>query len=339
MAWLGVLFGAVLVLSNCARAAESSSRQATTDDRPTITIAWIVKTLGNPVFDLGRAGALQKAHELSAVGPYNVEVIVTGSVDADAMEQARVIEDVLARGVDGIAVSCNDPTACIDPINQAVAAGIPVMTWDSDAPQSERFMFLSIDNYAAGQQAGLLLAEALDGRGKVAVLTGVPGGLNLEERVQGFRDALADYPQIEIVGTIFTNEDINQGVDGVEEVMRTHPDLNGWFFAGMWPLFADRGSMPLWEEATRERGLKTVAFDTLPVQLDLLKDGYLTALIGQKYWDWGYESVQIVYDRIVYNVTFPDFIDTGTDIVTSNNVEAMEQAWRTNDFSRPLPPP
>jgi ribose transport system substrate-binding protein len=306
----------------------------------TLTIAWVPKSLGNPVFDLGLQGAQARAEELSANGPIRVELIVVGPASADAVEQARLIDDLIARGVDGIAVSCNEPTACVDPIDRAVAAGIPVMTWDSDSPDSGRFTFLSIDNYAGGQQAADLLATAIGGAGEVAVLTGAPGALNLEERVNGFRDRLAStYPGIQIVRIVASHEDITVGVQGVEETMQAHPSLDGWFFAGMWPLFADRGSMPLWEASAREGTLKTVAFDTLPLELELLRDGYLEALLGQKYWRWGYDSVQIVYDHIVNNQTYPSTIDTGLDIVTRNNVEAMTQMWETNDFSQPLPPP
>jgi ribose transport system substrate-binding protein len=255
------------------------------------------------------------------------------------VEQTRVLDDLIARRVDGIAVSCNDPIACADPINRAVAAGIPVMTWDSDAPASRRFTFLRIDNYAAGRKAGELLATAVGGTGEVAIITGVPGGLNLEERVAGFREVLGDYPQMRIVAEVATNEDISKGVQGVEEVMQAHPDLAGWFFAGMWPLFADRGAMPQWEAATRAGRLKTVCFDTLPFQLELVRDGYLAALIGQKYWGWGYDSVQILYEHIANQKAFPTFIDTGMDVVTQHNVAAMIRAWETNDFRTPLPPP
>jgi len=310
-----------------------------TSTRQKLTIAWVTKSLGNPVFDLGRAGALQKAKELTESGAVDVQVQVLGPVSADAVEQARILDDLIARGVDGIAVSCNDPTACVAPINRAVAAGIPVMTWDSDSPQSQRFAFLSIDNYAAGQTAADMLARAIDGRGKVAMLTGVPGALNLDERARGFTDRLAAYPGMHIVATIASNEDINLGVQGVEETMQAHPDMRGWFFVGLWPLFADRGAMPLWEQATRTRGMKTVAFDTLPVELGLMRDGYLEALIGQKYWDWGASSVQMVYDYIQNGKRYPAFIDTGMDIVTRKNVDAMARAWETNDFSQPLPAP
>jgi ribose transport system substrate-binding protein len=314
---------------------------ATPSARPPerLTIAWIPKALNNPVFELGRVGALQRAAELTAAGPIEVEVLVYGTVAADAAEQARVVEDVIARGVDAIAISCNDPTACLDPINKAVEAGISVMTWDSDSPESWRFTYLGVNNYEGGRMAATLLRRAMGPRGQVALLTGVPGAYNLEQRIQGFRDALADDPDVEIVAVVACNDDINLGVQVVEEVMQSHPELDGWFFVGMWPLFAERGSMPLWEAAAREGRIKTVAFDTLPVELDYLKDGYLSGLIGQKYWGWGYDTVQIVYDHVSEGKTFAPFTDSGMDVVTSANVEAMIHAWQTNDFSQPLPDP
>ncbi|MBN1979117.1 MAG: sugar-binding protein [Anaerolineae bacterium] len=307
--------------------------------RQTLTIAWIPKARDNPVFELGRQGAIQKAEELSASGPVQVKVMYVGSVSSDAVEQVHVIEDAIARKVDAIAVSCNDPIACIDPINKAVEAGIPVMTWDADSPQSRRFTYLGIDNYQAGKAAADLLVHAMDQQGKVAILTGVPGAHNLAERVRGFRDGIAPYPDIQVVATVFSNDDINLGVQVVEETMQAHPDLDGWFFSGMWPLVADRGSMPLWEEAALHGDLKTVAFDTLPVELELLRDGYLSGLVGQKYWGWGYDTVQIVYDHVINGETTPSSISSGMDIVTRNNVMAMLRAWETNDFSQPLPDP
>jgi ribose transport system substrate-binding protein len=334
-----IRFSALLLLVLALGACQPAPSAGQVPARRKLTIAWIHKTLGNPVFELGKRGALRRAAELTASGPVDVEIILMGPVAADAVAQMQLMDDVVARGIDAMAVSCNDPTACIEPINRAVEAGIPVMTWDSDSPESRRFTYLAIDNYRAGREAARLLAEALEGRGKVAAITGVPGALNLEERIRGFRDGLAAYPAIEVVAVVPTNEDINLGVQRIEETMQRYPDLRGWFFAGLWPLFAERGSMPLWEQATRERGLKTIAFDTLPVELDLLREGYLAALVGQKYWGWGYDSVQILYDHVLNGKQFPPVIDSGMDIVTARNVDAMLRAWEANDFSQPLPPP
>ena len=121
--------------------------------------------------------------------------------------------------------------------------------------------------------------------------------------------------------------------------MLAHPDLNGWFFVGLWPLFAEKGSMPLWEEAAKSGKAKTIAFDTLPVELDYMKEGYLVGLVGQKYWGWGYDTVTMLYEHILYGREFESFTNSGMDIVTDRNVDAMIEAWETNDFTIPLPDP
>ena len=303
-----------------------------------MTIAWIPKALNNPVFELGRDGAFKKAEELTAAGA-NVEVLYVGSVASDAAEQARVVEDVIAKGVDAIGISCNDPTACEDPINKAVDAGIPVMTWDSDSPDSERFTYLGVDNYQGGKAAAELLVKFMGEKGKVALITGVPGAFNLEERIRGFKDGVAAYPGIEIVTTVYCNDDINLGVQVVEETMQAHPDLNGWFFVGLWPLFAERGSMPLWEDAALNKGMVSIVFDTLPVELEFLQDGYVQGLVGQKYWGWGYDTVQMIYDHITKGTQYEDWTDSGMDIVTKCNVDVMADMWATSDFTKTLPDP
>lgn len=313
--------------------------QVTPATAKSYVFAWIPKALNNPVFALGRDGSFKKASEITAKGPDSVDVIYTGSVASDAVEQVRVMEDIIAKGVDGIGISCNDPTALVDVIDMAIATGIPVMTWDSDAPESKRFAYLGVENYAGGKAAAELLIKYMGKEGKVALLTGVPGALNLEERIRGFKDGIKDYPGIKVVTTVACYDDINQGVQVVEEAMQAHPDLNGWFFVGLWPMFAGRGAMPLWEEASLAGRCKNVAFDTLPVELEWMKDGLVVGLVGQKYWGWGYDTIQMLYDYVAHGKRFPDWVDSGMDIVTEHNVDAMIEAWETHDFTKPLPPP
>ncbi len=302
------------------------------------TIAWIPKALNNPVFELGKTGCEVAAGEISGAGDVEVECLYLGSVSSDMAEQARVIADAVAQGVDAIGISCNSDAGCVEPINAATAAGVPVMTWDSDAPESQRITYLGVSNYEGGKAAGELLVRAMGETGKVALLTGVPGAPNLEERIRGFKDYVAAYPGIEIVATVACNDDINLGVQVVEETMQAYPDLDGWFFVGLWPIFAGQGAMPLFEQAVRENDMKAVAFDTLPVQLEWLQDGLLHGLVGQKYWGWGYDTVYMMYDHVLYGTPFEDFTNSGMDIVTINNVEAMALAWETQDFTQPLPP-
>jgi len=303
-----------------------------------ITIAWIPKALNNPVFELGHTGCETAAAEASAKYGIEVECKYMGSVASDMAEQARVIEDAIAQGVDAIGVSCNDKDGCIDPIQSAIKAGIPVMTWDSDSPDSGRFTYLGVSNYDGGKAAGALLVKSMGETGKVALLTGVPGAPNLEERISGFKDYVAQSPGIEIVTTVACNADINQGVQVVEETMLAHPDLNGWFFVGLWPIFAGDGAMPQFEAAAKAGTLKAVAFDTLEVELDWLKDGRLVGLVGQKYWGWGYDTVNMIVNHIGNLYPYADWTDSGMDIVTAKNVDAMAEAWATQDFTKPLPP-
>jgi ribose transport system substrate-binding protein len=194
-----------------------------------------------------------------------------------------------------------------------------------------------VDNYEGGKAAAELLVKFMGEEGKVGLLTGVPGAFNLEERIRGFQDGVADYPGIEIVATVYCNDDINLGVQVVEETMQANPDLDGWFFVGLWPLFADRGSMPLWEEATMGNGMVNIVFDTLPVELDFMKDGLVQGLVGQKYWGWGYDTVQMIYDKKLKGTSYDDWTDSGMDIVTECNVDVMAEMWATSDFTAELP--
>ena len=350
--WLSLLILAGLVLSACVAPAapvpvaeEPAAAEAPAEgmhpalEDGKITIAWVPKALNNPVFELGRDGSFAKAAELTEAGPYEVKILYVGSVASDMAEQASVMEDMIAQGVDAIGVSCNDPDGCIDPINTAVEAGIEVMTWDSDAPDSERFTYLGVSNSDGGRAAADLLVRAMGEAGKVAILTGVPGAFNLEERIRGFKEVIeADYPGIEIVTIVAGDDDINKSVQVVEEAMQANPDLDGWFFVGLWPLFAEQGSMPLWEEAAAG-DLVTIVFDTLPVELEYMKAGLVEGLVGQKYWGWGYDTVQMIYDKIVEGAEYEDWTDSGMDIVTPKNVDAMITAWETSDFTQPLPDP
>jgi ribose transport system substrate-binding protein len=125
----------------------------------------------------------------------------------------------------------------------------------------------------------------------------------------------------------------------MEATVIENPDVTEWFIAGLWPLLEGRGAMPTWEQLTLAGQLYNVGFDTLPVQLDLMEDGYLHGLVGQKYWGWGYDSVTMIYEHIINGVEYDSFTDSGLDIVTPLNLPAMKLVWATCNFSIPLPDP
>ncbi len=138
----------------------------------TLNIAWIPKALNNPVFELGRIAAETRAAELTDESPCRVEIFYVAPMTSTAQDQADLIMSLIELGnMDAIGISCIDPHLCLDPINAAIEAGIAVMTWDSDSPESNRLTYLSMYNFAGGQVAADLLAMAMEEHGKVAILS------------------------------------------------------------------------------------------------------------------------------------------------------------------------
>lgn len=334
--WLLIMMLFPLTLNGSAQEADAPLPPALADGK--LTIAWIPKSLNNPVFELGRDGCYAAADELSAELGLTVECLYIGSMASDMAEQALAVEEAILSRVDAIAISCNSDRGCVEPIQRAIDAGIPVMTWDSDSPQSGRFTYLGLDNFLGGRAAADLLIRAMGTEGRVAVLSGVRGAANLDARVNGFRDYMARYPGIEIIEVFYGNDDVERSVTLVENAMRDFEgEIDGWFLAGLWPLIAGRDAMPRFERAIAS-GMKVVAFDTLPVELQWVEDGLISGLVGQKYWDWGYRSMYILRDYLLNGVEFDSFTDSGMDIVTAENVAVVVDAWTFGDFTAALPP-
>ena len=153
-----------------------------------LVFAVVPKLLDNPVFNVAKVGAEDAAKDLG-----DVEISWTAPVTSDAAQQASIIESLIERKVDGIAVSVNDPDALRGVIDKAMDAGIPVVTFDSDAPKSKRIAFYGTNNYGSGKSMGEYLVKIMGPKGKIAIQTGTPGALNLEERIQGVKDYLKNY--------------------------------------------------------------------------------------------------------------------------------------------------
>jgi ribose transport system substrate-binding protein len=247
-----------------------------------IVIAMVPKALDNPVFTTSRDAAKAKAAELG------VELIWTASQKSDAAEQVAVIESLIQKKVDAIGISVNDPTALKDVINKAVEAGIPVSTWDSDSPDSKRLFYLGTDNYGGGVKCGELMKGLLgDKGGKVAVLTGVIGAFNLEERIRGFKDAIKG-TKIEVADILAGEDDINKSVEVVNQyTLANKGKFDAWFFDGGWPLFVPIDTLA----PVKDFPGKVISFDTFPPQLPYVKEGVVDILVGQDFAKMGGGSV------------------------------------------------
>jgi ribose transport system substrate-binding protein len=305
----------ISVLFGCSKKAEENK----------LVFAFVPKLLDNPVFQLAWQGAQGAAKDL---GSGRIDVERFAPVKSDAVEQAGIIESLIERKVDGIAISVNDADALKESIDKAIDAGIPVVTFDSDSPRSKRLAYYGTANKPSGRLMAEYLVKRMGTKGSIGILMGTPGAPNLEERKEGILEYLKDYPEITVAATIYCDDDVNKGVSLMEATMEAHPDLTGWVLPGAWALFTP----PPGPFASKKAGQMTViSIDALPEELDYVRQGYVQVLLGQKLWGWGYESVRMLKE-LKEGKTPQGVIDSGVDIVTKDNVEEYAQKWKTGKF-------
>lgn len=283
-----------------------------------LNLAFIPKALNNPVFEITRAGAEDRAKQLP-----DVLTRWIGPTTTDAAAQSQIVDDLVVQGIDGICLSCNDPAALLPAINRAVDAGVAVCTWDADSPRSRRLTNIGIDQEAAGFKAGEQMLARVQA-GKVAILTGTPGSLNLESRKAGFLRAVAQNPRIEIVATDPCNDDVQRAVEIVEQRINATPDLAGYYFVGMWPFFADLKTLPQLKNFVSNGGT-CVSLDALAGALNALEQGYASALVGYSWYEFGQLAVDVLTNAIRNGTKPPDPLHTELFIVDQNNVAEMQR--------------
>jgi ribose transport system substrate-binding protein len=276
----------------------------------------ISKAADIPVFNYARIGAERQAREYG-----NVDVVWNAPPTADPNAEKEILESAITQHVDGIAISALNGDFLTDTINKAVDAGIPVTTWDSDAPKSKRIAFYGVDDYAAGRIMGEETVRLLNGKGKVAIITS--GSSNLQRRLQAITDALAKAPGIQVVETFDIKEDTARCAEVMASATARYPDLSAWLSTGGWPVFTRNATAVVNPAKT-----KVLSFDTIQPALDLLREGKVSVLIGQKYFGWGSESVKLLYDVKHGRMPASPIIDSGVDVVTRENVDDYAAKWK-----------
>ncbi|HEY2908529.1 MAG TPA: substrate-binding domain-containing protein [Vicinamibacterales bacterium] len=282
-----------------------------------LRFAVIPKSLDLPVFNYAKIGAEREAVTLG-----NVDVIWRGPENADQLKQKEILESFITQHVDGIAISCLNGDFLTDTINRAVDAGIPVVTWDSDAPKSKRLAFYGVDDLAAGRIMGEQAAALLGGKGQVAIITSV-GAINLQRRLEGVREVLARHKDIEIVEVYDIKEDPVRCAEIIASGTNRYPGLGAWISVGGWPVFT-RNALAAVPPRT-----KVISFDTIPPAPDLLKAGKVQVLLGQKYFGWGGESVRLLSEIKAGRPPASAVINSGVDVVTPANVDEYVNSWNT----------
>jgi ribose transport system substrate-binding protein len=210
--------------------------------------------------------------------------------ETEYARQIEIVDSMIARHVDGLAVAAADRQILNASLERAAAAKIPVTVFDSGVDSDKYMTFVATDNLAAGGLAARKLAELLGGKGTVAVMGHAPGSFSTMDRERGFTETLAkEFPGIRVVATQFSMADPAKGMAAAENILTAHPELSGMFAS------SEPSSVGV-ARAIRARGLagkvKFVAFDSTEGLKADEKAGVIQALVVQDPYKIGYEAVR-----------------------------------------------
>ena len=277
---------------------------------------------GSPYWIDSKDGLRDKAKELG------VEANFIGPPTVDVNAQIDEVNRAIAQKVDGIIMvpMADSVTPAID---QAIAAGIPVVCADADAPSSKRYSFVGTGNYNAGFQGGEKLAQLLGGRGEVALLT-IPGADNLSKRVKGYQDALAKYPAIKIVQIGNDHGSQTEAEKECRALIQVYPNLAGF---GCVAAAGGQGAAVAVKQAGKVGKNRIVAMDRDEATLQFIQEGVIDASIAQRTYTMSYLALQMLYDLRNERIKFaddwrklqvnplPPNVDTGSFAIMKKNVD------------------
>ena len=268
-----LLFGLTgLLILACSRTGEKKTKLA------------FVTNNASDFWTIARKGVEQADKELP-----NVEVEFRIPADGTAAEQKRIVDDLLAKGIAGMAISPVDPDNQTQLINDAAKQAL-VVTQDSDAPQSARAFYIGTDNHAAGLQAGQLIKEALPQGGKIMIFVGKIDARNAKERYQGIKDALQG-SKVEIIDVRTDDTDRIRAKSNASDTLVKYSDVAA--LVGLWS-YNGPAILNAVTDAGKVGQVKIVCFDEEDETLAGIKSGAIQATVVQQPYEFGYQSVQMM---------------------------------------------
>jgi ribose transport system substrate-binding protein len=252
----------------------------------------------------------------AAAKKYGVKVEKVDPQKFELPLQVRVIEDLIAQHVDGIAISALDDAGLVPVIADATKAGIKVITFDAPAPSSAALTYIGTDNESAGKAAGTRMAELMKGKGNIVILQGGLGATNLNLRTKGFKEALAKHPGIKLLEVVDEQGDFNVSMNKTEAILQTYPDVTAIFSVSAEGAPAAAQVLKQQKKAGK---ILLAGFDDLKDTLEGIKDGTIAFCLVQKTFKMGWLSVEALLDA-TKGKTLPKVTDTGVLFVTKANV-------------------
>lgn len=304
----------IAVLAACGPSSPPDSSGGTPAGPAKLRVAFVTNNASD-FWKIAEAGTKKAAQEIGCEALFQIPARGT------AQEQQQIVQDLIAKGVSGIAISPKDPANQVEMLNQA-AEKVSLVTQDSDAPESKRICYIGTDNFAAGVAAGELIKQAVPEGGTIMLFVGTLDAQNAQDRKRGIEETLAG-TNIEIVDTRTDETDRARAIANVQDALVKHPDLaclvGLWSYNGPAILNGVRTSGKLGQ-------VKIVCFDEEEETLQGVKDGDIFGTIVQQPFEFGYESVVMLAalargDRSAVPEGGQKFIPTLS--ITRENVEAF----------------
>jgi ribose transport system substrate-binding protein len=292
---------------------------------------FVTSNLQVPYWKTAGAGFAKAAAE------YKVRTEFAGPQNYDPKAERDALDQAVQKKATGVLLAVTDAALLKDSIDKAVAAGIPVITIDSDAPASKRLFFIGTNNYQAGFTGGQRLAQELHGKGNVVVFT-MPDQPNLQDRLRGYKEALARTPDIKITRVVDIQGDPRIAFDTATQIAGKERDKVDAFVC----LEAQSGKEVAGVLSSYHvTGKIVMAMDTDPETLDAIQKGTIAATIAQKPYTMAFVGLEML-DSLYHHkpsslitdwskdsfAPIPSFVDTGSALIDKSNVDAFIQAGK-----------
>jgi ribose transport system substrate-binding protein len=259
----------------------------------------------------------------------------------DVARQVQVLESYVAQNVDGIIFGASDPGAFDKVVQDAQSKGIPVLTFDSDAPKSGRLIYIGPDSHLSGTMLGRYMGKILPNGGKIAIQVGSLTALNAKDRISGFKETLPK--NIRIVKEDVDQEDAQVANAHSEAILASVPDLAGFY--GVYAYNAPAQARAVQAAGKSPGQTKIIGFDALNETIQFMKQGYIDAVIDHREFNFGYYGTMILYSMKIFGVdntmTLLGFDPKGqregnikftpSYLITTNDLPQF-QNWHTSVF-------
>ena len=302
--------------------------------------ALVPKNTNNPFFDQARDGC--KKAEAESAGAF--ECLYIGPDEhGGGDEQVQVVADLIAKKVDGMAVSPSNAAAMGHELAEAKKAGIPVLTFDADLLAKDkglRIAFVGTHNYEIGTNLAKMVMAGKPKGGTICIQSGGAAAANHNERMQGIRDTLAggmmsaEAPGMRLTGQngwkesdgcpLYTNDDFTVALQQMQDILGKYPNLDAFVPTGGFPEFIEqayKSTASKYKDKIASGAIVIAVADTLAMQIEELKMGLATGNVGQRPFEMGYKSMMFLKDIKDGKPGPKDPTYTGLDVCTPKNVD------------------